>query len=428
MVTPTPEGARETAPFLFFGRAYNQRMPSPRTAVPVVLLTLLLASPASAALSPKYVEWRKGGVQWIMTGPETAAWKKVHSDEAAIAFIDLFWARRDPTPGTPENEARDEHEARVKSADERFAERGTRGALTDRGRVWIVLGPPPKADDLMGGIANTVNSQVSAGGGSSGGFAQSEPTAAVTNPTGGRQMGARSVWVWDHAQASERFGMPRVEVVFVTDPITRRTTRDVFRRDFAGAEAAALRQQIRNDYKELPEWAAFGGLEPKTRRVVLSEAAPPPPVAAPKPAVAPPVVAVAPPPRGLTRLTLTRNAFEVDVQGSSDPFAALQAIDRFKTTEELGWVAQYCGQSENAVSVPFRVRLSGGPADDPINALTPLDEVVPDRIPSLPGCSMLRGAIPLDSLAAGEYTLYLMVDDPIVKSESYELKQAFTVE
>jgi GWxTD domain-containing protein len=410
-----------------------------RPSAPVVLVVLFLASTASAAVSSQYNEWRNGPVQWIMTGPEKAAWKKVSSDQEAVAFIDLFWARRDPSPGTPENEARAEHDARVKYADETFAERGKRGSLTDRGRVWTVLGVPPNYTDVQGRVTSTVDSHVrgasgitgGVAGGGGGGMTQAEPSSGRLDPSGGRQQGARSVWIWEHDKASALFDMPRVEVVFVTDPLNGKTIRDVFRRDFAAAESAVLKKQIRNDYKELPAWAAFGGLVPQMRTVTFSGPAPAPVAAAPASAAPTPAAAPLPAataPRGATRLTLTRNVFEVDAQGSGDPFASLQSADRFKTSEELGWVAQYCGQSDRELSVPFMVRLTGGPAESPIDAATPMDEVVPDRLKAVPGCYMLRGAIPLESMAAGKYMLHVMIDDPIVKNDSYELKQAFTIE
>lgn len=400
----------------------------PRNVLAVALLTLLAASTASAALSPQYTEWRNGPVQWIMTGAEKSAWKKVASDEAASNFIDLFWARRDPTPGTPQNEARDEHGARVKHADDNFAERGKRGSLTDRGRVWTVLGPPPNLSLAQGRITSTTDSHVGASSSSSGGRSQGEGVSGRIDPSGGRQLGARDAWIWEHAEASARFGLPRVEVVFVTDPGTGKTIRDLFRRDFSAAEQAVMKKQIVEDYQTLPEWAAIGGLEPRIRASISGA----PAAAAPRPsAPATPAAAAAAPvsnapakPRGATRLTLTRNAYEINAQSSGDPFAALVVVDRFKATEELGWVAQYCGQADQELSVPFMISIKGKGVD----LATPLESVVPDRIQSAPGCYLLRGAIPLNDMAAGTYVLHLIVDDPIVKGDSYDLKRQFWVE
>src|SRR5262249_35556998 len=87
-------------------------------------------------------------------------------------FITAFWKARDPRPETEENEARDEFERRVAFADSRFAQDETRGSLTDRGMVFILLGPPtwighkplPTGDvpDHPAGMSFYTDSQVSA--------------------------------------------------------------------------------------------------------------------------------------------------------------------------------------------------------------------------------------------------------------------------
>ncbi|MFW6201972.1 MAG: GWxTD domain-containing protein [Gemmatimonadota bacterium] len=53
-----------------------------------------------------------------------------------------FWERRDPVPATPANEFRDQFFDRIRTATIQFGESGTPGWATDRGRVYIVLGPP----------------------------------------------------------------------------------------------------------------------------------------------------------------------------------------------------------------------------------------------------------------------------------------------
>ena len=59
------------------------------------------------------------------------------------ATWDDFWRRRDPVPATPDNEYRDEFFQRVRVAAEQFSETGGQpGWRTDRGEVYIVLGPP----------------------------------------------------------------------------------------------------------------------------------------------------------------------------------------------------------------------------------------------------------------------------------------------
>jgi GWxTD domain-containing protein len=58
---------------------------------------------------------------------------------------EAFWARRDPLPITGVNEYREQFFQRVRYATEAFREPGRAGWQTDRGEVYIVLGPPDQA-------------------------------------------------------------------------------------------------------------------------------------------------------------------------------------------------------------------------------------------------------------------------------------------
>lgn len=61
---------------------------------------------------------------------------------------DAFWEKRDPLPASPINEYREQFFDRVRFATEQFGEPGGRpGWLTDRGEVFIVLGPPDFGQD-----------------------------------------------------------------------------------------------------------------------------------------------------------------------------------------------------------------------------------------------------------------------------------------
>ena len=116
----------------------------------VAFALLALSASAFAALSPKYADWAKGPEQWLMTRDDWRAWKNVKTDEEAQAFIDLFWARRDPTVGTYQNEFQAEFEGRVAYADANYkSEHGKRGSLTEPGRVFILLGSPKNAGSAV---------------------------------------------------------------------------------------------------------------------------------------------------------------------------------------------------------------------------------------------------------------------------------------
>ena len=110
----------------------------------LIAVVFVAASAVSgfAAPSPAKADWAKGPVQYFMTADEKAAWKAVQNDADADAFIELFWARRDPTPTTPRNEFREEFDARVKLADDLFTHGRTHGSMTDPGRIVILFGPP----------------------------------------------------------------------------------------------------------------------------------------------------------------------------------------------------------------------------------------------------------------------------------------------
>jgi GWxTD domain-containing protein len=111
--------------------------------ISIAATILILAAGVSLAEPPSTLKaWATGPASHLMTAAEKTAWKKVATEKEADEFIALFWAKRDPTAGTPANELRDEFETRVTLADEHFTTKRTRGAMTDRGRALIVLGPP----------------------------------------------------------------------------------------------------------------------------------------------------------------------------------------------------------------------------------------------------------------------------------------------
>ncbi len=84
-------------------------------------LTLTLASavaqqqpglPKSVAGKPLHElleKWPEQYVKWIITSSEKNAYKALETDEDKLRFIEFFWARRDPSPETPENEYRKDY-------------------------------------------------------------------------------------------------------------------------------------------------------------------------------------------------------------------------------------------------------------------------------------------------------------------------------
>jgi GWxTD domain-containing protein len=92
-------------------------------------------------LASPYDKWLTEDVAYIITAEERAAFKRLATDEEREQFIEQFWLRRDPTPDTEENEFKEEHYRRIAYANDKFAS-GFPGWQTDRGRIYIMYGPP----------------------------------------------------------------------------------------------------------------------------------------------------------------------------------------------------------------------------------------------------------------------------------------------
>lgn len=94
-------------------------------------------------------------IRLIMTNEEIEIYKKLPDEQSREEFIEEFWRIRDPDPSTEENEYKMEFEERIEYSNKWFG-RGDpykgreewdrhdryRGWDTDRGRIYIILGPP----------------------------------------------------------------------------------------------------------------------------------------------------------------------------------------------------------------------------------------------------------------------------------------------
>jgi GWxTD domain-containing protein len=110
----------------------------------VAVLFAIASLPALAAVE-KYKDWDKSPeFVFFATEQEKNAWKSVASDADAEKFIALFWARRDPDLKTPVNEFRIRFDQLVATADKNFVTAKVRGALTERGKAYILIGPPKR--------------------------------------------------------------------------------------------------------------------------------------------------------------------------------------------------------------------------------------------------------------------------------------------
>jgi GWxTD domain-containing protein len=87
--------------------------------------------------------WSDGAVRWIMTDSEKAAWSALTEPNARVTFVEEFWTARAALPGADGRTYRQEFERRVAFADENLAvDPEQRGSLTDRGMVFVLMGPP----------------------------------------------------------------------------------------------------------------------------------------------------------------------------------------------------------------------------------------------------------------------------------------------
>jgi GWxTD domain-containing protein len=97
-----------------------------------------------------YKKWLSDEVPYIITSEERAAFKKLATDDERESFIETFWERRNPNPGSPENEFKEEYYRRIAYANEHYAS-GFPGWKSDRGRIYIMYGPPDEVDDHPSG-------------------------------------------------------------------------------------------------------------------------------------------------------------------------------------------------------------------------------------------------------------------------------------
>lgn len=167
----------------------------------LLAFAILTVAASAFAIPHKHEGFGKGPAQYFMTAEEMAKWNAVATDAEAEAFIEQFWARRDPTPGTPKNEFREEFDRRVKMADERFKLRGGKpGSMTDRGRMLILFSSPTK-----------ITTQ------GADGSPQQDAAPPADEITSSRQgTPVRQLWTYEKDRASRVFGVEnKVDILFV---------------------------------------------------------------------------------------------------------------------------------------------------------------------------------------------------------------------
>jgi GWxTD domain-containing protein len=205
----------------------------------------------------KYEGWEKTWVQHFLTKKEQKEFKKLKTEKEAEDFVLLFWAKRDPTPGTPRNEFKERCEMLVKIADKDYSTEKMKGSLTDRGKVLLLLGPPFARKEVA--------------------YSDSEGNLKgegvnMTESQSAFMYGKMDVWQYRKEQLSRLpFELPWQELV--VEFKKEEGQKDFYlNRNLANVlKAISLAQEgwIKSpDLKEVPEWAKTMGVSPF---ILLSE-------------------------------------------------------------------------------------------------------------------------------------------------------------
>ncbi len=117
-----------------------------RALVALGALTFAGVNPA-AARKDSLRQWLDGPVHYIVDSSEIKEFKSLKTDPDRSAYIERFWRRRDPTPETLVNEYRQLFWQRVQETNEKFLDSAGPGWQTDRGKIYILYGPPDEVKE-----------------------------------------------------------------------------------------------------------------------------------------------------------------------------------------------------------------------------------------------------------------------------------------
>jgi len=115
----------------------------------------IAASVSAVARKETLRQWLDGPVHYLVDAAEIKEFKSFKTDADRAAFIERFWRRRDPSPATLVNEYRQLFWNRVKEADEKFLDSPGPGWMTDRGKIYILYGPPEEVKEDPNATAGT---------------------------------------------------------------------------------------------------------------------------------------------------------------------------------------------------------------------------------------------------------------------------------
>lgn len=211
-----------------------------------VVFLLAAAGNGYGALSKEYADFAKGPTQYLMTKDERKQWESIKTDEQAKLFIDLWWARRDPTPNTAHNEFRQIVEDRIKAADQRFFEAKIIGSMSDRGKVFILMGSPTKISRSSTPGVGSIQTPLSG-------------NPRNGDPSQVQSYSPKELWQFEQGKMPAlKLGQPVVEVAFMDQYATNEWKMErVVRTDYTSVFDRVARTYITQPgLTELPHYSA----------------------------------------------------------------------------------------------------------------------------------------------------------------------------
>jgi GWxTD domain-containing protein len=108
------------------------------------------SNPVPNSLDPESKEFLSKA-RYLITKKERQTLLALPASERKT-YVDEYWKQRDPDPSTEANEFKDEYFRRIDEANFMFKEGTTPGWLQDRGRYYILLGPPDTRETYPRGV------------------------------------------------------------------------------------------------------------------------------------------------------------------------------------------------------------------------------------------------------------------------------------
>jgi GWxTD domain-containing protein len=148
----------------------------------------------------KIANWNQSAAfRLLATDAEQREWDKLADDDARAAFASRFWQRRDTTPGTEQNELREEFERRAAFADDTFGGEKLKGSLSDRGRIFILVGTPRRVTERPITGSRVLPNRLG-------------DLRSMNRP------GSIEHWVYDREQLPVPLPLQQLDVTFIDDP------------------------------------------------------------------------------------------------------------------------------------------------------------------------------------------------------------------